>query len=129
MTIREYQKEAHAFADYPQGYMATNGYPPFRSGERSGGVMLLPWIYPVIGLAEETGEFCGKIAKAFRDENGEISEERKMLAAKELGDIMWFVAENATLLGLDLEMIMAGNIAKLTDRRKRNKIHGDGDLR
>ena len=71
MTIKEYQAKAHEFADYPVGYMYTDD-----------GVKLLNWIYPVSGLSEETGEYCGKIAKAFRDENGNITEERKMLAAK-----------------------------------------------
>lgn len=110
MTINEYQKQAHSFACYK-------------------GLEQKDFSYSVLGLAEETGEVCGKFAKAIRDDDGIIEEWREDAIIKELGDVCWFVAEIATLLDVPLEDVMQGNIDKLTSRKKRNKIHGDGDDR
>lgn len=114
MTVNEYQKEAHTFADYPVPVL--NGNP-------------LPWDYPSHGLTEEAGEVAGKFAKAIRDCNGQIDNERRKEIVKELGDVMWFTAELATLMGVTLEEVMQGNIDKLTSRKERGVIHGSGDNR
>ena len=45
----------------------------------------------------------------------------------ELSDVMWMVAEIATLNGLGLDEIMEYNIVKLTDRRSKGLIDGSGD--
>jgi NTP pyrophosphatase (non-canonical NTP hydrolase) len=52
-----------------------------------------------------------------------------MLLAKELGDVLWYVSTLATELGLDLDEIAAGNLAKLAARKQSGKLHGSGDLR
>ena len=49
--------------------------------------------------------------------------------SKELGDVMWMVAELCTIYGLDMGKVMAENIDKLTDRRERGVIDGKGDDR
>jgi NTP pyrophosphatase (non-canonical NTP hydrolase) len=85
--------------------------------------------YPVMGLAEEAGEVCGKFAKAVRDENGVISDERKEAIKKELGDVCWFIAEISTLLDFNLEDVMQGNLDKLASRKARGVLHGSGDNR
>lgn len=82
-----------------------------------------------MGLAEESGELVGKFAKAIRDNNGVIDEERKEAIIKELGDCLWFCAEIATLLNVSLEEVMQKNIEKLTSRYERGVIHGSGDDR
>lgn len=110
MNVIEFQERAHSFADY--------------LGAEEG-----DFRYPALGLAEEAGEVAGKFAKAVRDDNGIITEERREAIKKELGDVLWFVAELATLLEYDLEDIMEANIEKLTSRKARNKIHGSGDDR
>lgn len=110
MTINEYQKEAHTFADYK-------------------GIETKDCTYPILGLTEEAGEVAGKFAKAIRDANGIIDVDRKEAIIKELGDVCWFVAELSTQLGISLEEVMQRNIDKLTDRKKRNVIHGNGDDR
>ena len=114
MEINEYQKKAHTFADYamPCTNDADCGY-----------------CYPVMGLTEEAGEVAGKFGKAIRDYNGYISEERKAEIVKELGDVTWFVAELCTFLDVTLEEVMQKNIDKLTSRKERNVIHGNGDNR
>lgn len=110
LTINNYQKEAHKTACY--------------LGLEEGN-----YTYPVMGLAEEAGEVCGKFAKAVRDENGIISEERKQAIKKELGDVCWFIAEISTLLNLNLEDVMQGNLDKLASRKARGVLHGSGDDR
>lgn len=106
MTINEYQMVAHDFAKYGDNKM-----------------------YPVLGLAEEAGEVCGKFAKLIRDDNEVMTDERREAVIKELGDVCWMVAEVCTNLGVSLEHVMQANIDKLTDRRNRNVINGNGDNR
>lgn len=108
------------FSTYQQQAMTTAVYPNRGEGN---------FVYPALGLAGETGEICEKLKKAIRDEDGKISAERKMLLAKELGDVLWYVATLATELGLDLGEIATGNLAKLAARKQAGKIHGSGDLR
>ena len=50
-------------------------------------------------------------------------------AAKELGDILWYVSALASDIGLKLDDVAIDNIAKLKDRKKRNKISGNGNYR
>jgi len=87
------------------------------------------YVYPALGLASEAGEVAGKIKKAIRDNNGLINESRKDDIKGELGDVMWYVAQLATELGLTLDEIAQANIEKLYSRLERGTIHGDGDKR
>ena len=80
-------------------------------------------------LAKEAGEDSGKFAKAVRETNGIIDGNRREEIKKELGDVCWFVAEISTLLSLDLEEVMQGNLDKLASRAARGVIHGSGDNR
>jgi len=43
--------------------------------------------------------------------------------------VLWYVAQLATELGLDLEDVAGANLAKLADRATRNVIAGSGDRR
>ena len=119
MNALEYQDKAHDFASYGDNAM-----------------------YPALGLAEEAGEVCGKIAKFIRHNNGmtpqdaeesssplmrdEVANFRTALMS-ELSDVMWMVSEIATLNGLGLDEIMEYNIVKLTERRSKGLIDGSGD--
>lgn len=107
------------FDDYQQKSRKTAGYP----------VIGHAVIYPVLGLANEAGEVAGKVKKVFRDKGGEISEEMREALKAELGDVLWYLAQVATELGLALDEIAEHNIAKLYDRLERGKIRGDGDNR
>lgn len=82
-------------------------------------------MYPVLGLAEEAGEVCGKFAKAVRV--GEPID--RAVLCKELGDVLWNVAMIANEHGLALGEIALVNICKLKDRQQRNVIAGSGDNR
>lgn len=119
MNASEYQVKAHDFASYGDNAM-----------------------YPALGLAEEAGEVCGKVAKFIRHNNGmtpqdaeksssplmrdEVAKFRTALMS-ELSDVMWMVAEIATLNGLGLDEIMEYNIVKLTERMSKGLIDGSGD--
>lgn len=83
----------------------------------------------VLGIAGEAGEVTDKVKKIIRDKGGYASEEDKAAIAKELGDVMWYVANVARYLNIPLSEIAEGNIDKLSSRKKRNKLHGEGDNR
>jgi NTP pyrophosphatase (non-canonical NTP hydrolase) len=107
------------FNDYQTKSRKTAGYPAIGH----------PVIYPTLGLANEAGEVAGKIKKVFRDKDGEINEETKSALKAELGDVLWYLAQVATELGLTLDEIAEYNIEKLYSRLERGKIRGDGDNR
>lgn len=86
-------------------------------------------IYPTLKLAGEAGEFAEKVGKLIRDKDGRIAEEDRAALAGELGDVLWYVAEVATVLGLDLDAVARSNIDKLQSRAERGVIRGAGDNR
>lgn len=108
MTFDEYQQAARATAIYPQD---------------------LKLIYPALGLAGETGEVVDHIKKVIRDNNREVDAERRELIAKELGDVLWYMASIAADLGMTLNEVAELNIKKLKDRAERGVLRGAGDNR
>ena|SRR5665648_515695 len=88
-----------------------------------------PVIYPTLGLVNEAGEVAGKIKKVFRDKDGQISPETCQALKAELGDVLWYLAQVSTELGLTLDEVAEANIVKLYDRLERGKLGGDGDIR
>ncbi len=112
MNLNDYQKEAISFAIYP------------KSKEWD-----LP-LYPALGLAGEAGEVAEKIKKLMRDTDAKIlTEDQKREIAKELGDVLWYVANLAADIDYDLEEIAGMNIEKLQSRKERNALKGSGDNR
>ena len=47
----------------------------------------------------------------------------------ELGDILWFAAGIAEVMGWKLDKVAEENISKLASRQKRGVIEGNGDNR
>ncbi len=109
MSFEEYQKLSRETAVYPD------------RGKN--------FVYPTLGLAGEAGEVANKISKIFRDDKGRITEERRREIKKELGDVLWYVSQLASELGLSLEKIASSNIENLFSRRERGTLHGSGDNR
>jgi len=109
MTFEEYQKLSRETAIYPN--IGKN------------------FVYPTLGLAGEAGEVSEKVKKILRDNNGVADEERKKELTKELGDVLWYLSQIATELGLSLEEVASLNIEKLRSRHERNMIQGNGDNR
>ncbi len=66
----------------------------------------------VMGLCGESGEVIDLVKKHIS--HGHPLDEGKLAA--ELGDVMWYIAELATVLGITLEDIMTGNVEKLRRR-------------
>lgn len=83
-----------------------------------------------LGLCGESGEFADIIKKGLFQDHPMDTEH----LAKELGDILWYVALGAEALGWDLEDIMEMNISKLTKRypegfdSERSMHRVDGDI-
>jgi len=48
---------------------------------------------------------------------------------KELGDVLWYLSNIASDLGLSLSQIAKTNLDKLEDRKERDVIKGEGDDR
>jgi NTP pyrophosphatase (non-canonical NTP hydrolase) len=88
-----------------------------------------PIVYPTLGLVNEAGEVAGKIKKIFRDKNGQFSESDREALKSELGDVLWYLTQICTNLGLTLEEVAEANLDKLFSRLERGKIQGDGDHR
>ena len=109
MTLTEYQRAAAEFAEFAPDS-----------------------IYPFLGLAEEAGAACGKVAKWIR-RNGDAGVYRDPVLRerieKELGDVLWMTAACAAMFRLDLGKVAKSNIAKLSDRKARGVIVGEGDDR
>lgn len=82
-----------------------------------------------LGIAGEGGEVVDKWKKILAYQNGKVTDEDKAELAKEIGDTLWYLATFAESLGLSLGDIAQQNIAKLTDRKQRNSVRGQGDNR
>ncbi len=86
-------------------------------------------IYPALGLTGEAGEVSELIKKMIRDDGGVLTEERRQKLAKELGDVLWYVAVVAYEAGLMLGDVARLNIEKLASRKERGQINGNGSDR
>ena len=108
-----------AFDDYQKSCKKTAVYPKIGKN----------FTYPTIGLMGEAGEVANKVKKIIRDDKGKITKTRLEEVKAEMGDMMWYVAQLSTELGLKLSDVITYNLAKITKRQKENKIHGSGDNR
>lgn len=87
---------------------------------------LLHW---VLGINGESGEIAEKVKKIIRDKNGKVSEADKKELAKEIGDVLWYLAVFAEELGVRLEDVAKQNLDKLQSRKQRGVLGGSGDNR
>jgi NTP pyrophosphatase (non-canonical NTP hydrolase) len=108
-TFSEYQAAAATTAIYPKTGM-------------------LGLTYVALGLGE-VGEVQGKIKKIIRDNACVITDEAKKEIGKELGDVLWYLANMCTELDLDFGEIAQSNLDKLASRKERGVLQGSGDNR
>jgi len=109
MTFADYQRDAQKTAIYPN------------VGQN--------FVYPTLGLAGEAGEIANKIKKIIRDKNNQLDDNDRQEIKKELGDVLWYIAQIATELQIPLEEIAQNNLEKLLSRLERNVLGGSGDNR
>jgi NTP pyrophosphatase (non-canonical NTP hydrolase) len=82
-----------------------------------------------MGIAGEAGEVIEKWKKIVAYKDGIVTPEDRDELAKELGDVVWYVAVMAQSLGLSFDDVMQRNVTKLADRKKRGVTKGKGDNR
>jgi NTP pyrophosphatase (non-canonical NTP hydrolase) len=123
MTFEEYESESLKTAIYPG-----QGNP-------------LGLMYVALKMNGEAGELAEHVGKSLRDDAlvepferyavsfNTLTEERRELLVKEVGDVLWYLSAAARELGTDLSSIAGKNIAKLRDREQRGKLGGSGDNR
>lgn len=112
MTLDDYQARARSTALYPESARV---------------------LYPTLKLAGEAGEVAEKLGKLMRDEGfvpgSALTDPQVDALSKELGDVLWYVANLAADLGLSLDEVARRNVDKLKSRKERGVIHGSGDDR
>ncbi|MCH7663161.1 MAG: nucleoside triphosphate pyrophosphohydrolase family protein [Chloroflexi bacterium] len=111
--------DINEFDTYQKESRKTAKYPPIGH----------PIVYPTMGLVNEAGEVAGKVKKIFRDKGGQISAQDRQALKKELGDVLWYLAQMCTELDLSLQDVAEANLTKLFSRLERGTIKGDGDER
>lgn len=110
MTFDEYQARALVTA--------------LRSGNE-----ILDLAHWTLGIAGEGGEIAEKVKKYIRDNKATISDEQKTELAKEIGDVLWYLAVLAETLGVSFNEIAHTNLEKLASRQQRGQLKGSGDNR
>lgn len=123
-TFNEYQAFTQSLARYNTDVNAMlqgdNNYSSYE--------IPMPFMYPVLALAEEAGEVVGKVAKFVR-KYGDNTDELGKLVLPELGDVLYQLSETARQFGFTLQDVVDNNVAKLTDRSARGVLIGEGDNR
>lgn len=108
MELNNYQKAALSTAIYPN------------DGNIS---------YLALAICGEAGELADKVKKVLRDKQGQFYMPDLTAIAMELGDVLWYVANLAKVLGYDLSDIATLNLEKINGRVERGTLHGTGDNR
>ena len=83
----------------------------------------------VLGLGDEAGEVQAIFKKWIRDHDADITKLDRKNLAKELGDILWYIAVVAHDLDIALDDIATINLEKLRGRKERGTLSGSGDDR
>lgn len=77
-----------------------------------------------LGLGGEAGEVLEHIKKHFRDNKLDKDEVKK-----ELGDVIYYWARLCRHMGFRPSNVIDANIDKITSRKRRGVLRGDGDNR
>lgn len=109
MNFNEYQQKSRETAIYPD---KDNNF-----------------VYPVLGLVGESGEVAEKFKKIIRDKSSIINDNDKEEIVKEMGDVLWYLAQLSSELNVSLEYVVERNLEKLNSRKDRGLLKGDGDNR
>ena len=108
LTFRDYQEQARRTDQVPLGESKTDP----------------GMIVPLLGLVGEAGSLLTEFKKRIRD--GENYRPFEAQAAEELGDLLWYLANIADKLDLDLEEVARGNLGKVA--RRWEAVSGAGGM-
>lgn len=112
-TFDEYQKRVGKLAQYPN--IGTN------------------LLYPALGIGGESGEVVDKIKKLWRNRGITSGKDLDLTTrteiVKEAGDVLWYLQQLATELGVPFSLLAEVNVLKLEDRTARGVVKGEGDNR
>ena len=104
LSFNKYQKEAFdLISEEGRKDMITNG---------------------VLGLAGEAGECCD-LVKKYKYQGHELDKDK---LKDELGDVLWYIAETASGLGISLEEVAEYNLEKLHKRFHGNKFNKEDSI-
>lgn len=79
------------------------------------GVDLNRLLTAAIGLTAEGGEFA-EIVKKIAFQGKPYNEQSRIHMIKEMGDVMWYIAQGCIALGTSIEEVLETNVEKLTAR-------------
>lgn len=85
--------------------------------------------YAALGAAGEAGEIANKVKKVNRDDNMELTAERRNSIIDEVGDCLWYLAALCTEINIPFSVVAERNLSSLADREARQMIWGEGDKR
>lgn len=83
---------------------------------RAGGELLM-LNNAALGLAGEGGEIADRIKKVLFQDHPFTDDDRSYIV-KELGDVLWYVAEACFAMGIPMSLVVKINAAKLRNRYK-----------
>ena len=99
MSINDYQDFARAHAKYEDGIF-----------------------YSAISMFEHAAKIADEIIPVSENENGKITDEKKVIIINELGDVFWYLANVAADLGVSLEIIAQSNLDKINSIEAKARI-------
>lgn len=79
------------------------------------GVDLNRLLTAAIGLTAEGGEFA-EVVKKIAFQGKPYNEQSRIHMIKEMGDVMWYIAQGCIALGTNIEEVLETNVEKLTAR-------------
>lgn len=99
--------------------------------------------YMTYGLMAEVGEIADKVAKwrrkgiaridgdrlVFNTSDEDVVKDHLTELMREVGDVMWFVSGFCDVCGYRLDEVADMNLDKLSSRKERGVIDGNGDNR
>lgn len=131
LTLDEYQEAAHSTSLVVEGVQSLADR-VLGSDQMNGYSVLVDYgslAYATLKLNGEAGEVAELIGKALRDDGGVISMERSANLEKEVGDVLWYVAELCTIMGWSLSELASKNLEKLSKRQSEGTLKGSGSDR
>ncbi len=106
MTLDEYQKATGETAVYPISCDSNN---------------VPRYLYLALALAGEAGEVANITKKVIRDDACIMTPSKELELLDELGDVLWYVAQEVEQLGWSLEYVASLNLAKLKARQEQRR--------